>query len=99
MFGLLILSLIIQLYGGSGTITTSSICWYRTYFTMRAIIELAKLVMVVVFFTSSYILWQKVIIDDKYSIQYIEFIAFAALSLGFTVLTTIWSTLRIYDAH
>lgn len=45
------------------------------------------------------ILWQKLDIDNVMSIQYLEFIAFASLSVLFSIATTVWSTVRIVDAH
>lgn len=99
MGGLLIISLLVQAFGGYGTINNDNNCYYRTYFTLRAIVEIIKLVIVIMLPAGSMILWQKVEIDNVLSIQYLEFIAFVSLSLTFTVLTTIWSTLRIRDAQ
>lgn len=105
LLGLFMLSIFIQLYGGYGTITTANNCYYRTYFTLRFIVELMKLMIVIMLPADGRILWQKIDLnfddgdDGKMSNQYIEFIAFVSLSMIFTLLTTVWSTLRIREAQ
>lgn len=58
--GLFIITCLIQAYGGYGTIITAKNCRYRTYFTLRFIIEFIKLGIVVAIPITNRILWEEI---------------------------------------
>lgn len=69
---------------------------------MRFVVELIKLIIVIMLPAASMILWQKVEIElddegSQRSNQYVEFISFVTLSMIFTMLTTLWSTMKVRE--
>ena len=69
---------------------------------MRFVVELIKLIIVIMLPAASMILWQKVEIElddegSQRSNQYVEFISFVTLSMIFTILTTLWSTMKVRE--
>lgn len=98
---LFLISILIQAFGGYGTIITSKNWRYRAYFTLRFIIELIKVAIVVCVPVFNRILWvplSDTFNDDFADIQYLTFLIFASLSVAFTLFTTVWSTIKIRKA-
>lgn len=97
--GLFLISLGIQAFGGYGTIITADNCRYRTYFTLRFIIEFIKMGIVIAIPITRRILWQEINFKHEMGKDQLTFIIFASMSLVFTIGTTMWSTIRIRKAQ
>lgn len=100
MGGLFVISLMIQAFGGYGTIITAKNWRYRAYFTLRFILELIKVTIVVCIPILNRVLWVEFTFDSDFdSAQYLSFIILASLSVAFTLFTTVWSSLKIRKAQ
>ena len=97
MFGFFLFTLLVQLYGARVTIVSTRRWKYRCYFVFRVLIEMAKVLLLVSVFFFNTFLWEEVTTGEgRNRTEWAVYSSFTIMSIVFSIITFLWTSLRIY---